>query len=259
MSSSIFSNKKKPISKKILSVTNPNAPFNYVEAYKMLCTNLEFVAAAENCKSIGITSSLADEGKTNIMLNLALTLSGYGKKVCLVEGDLRRPVIHRFFDAPHNIKGITNVLTGQAELHDAIKKVKEIGLSILFAGSCPPNPSELLASERMRKLVDTLEKEYDYVIYDTPPAYVVTDAAALGKYLDGMVLIIRHDSTEKAVVNKAKKNLETAGVKLLGAIYSQYNPKASGVSLNYDYYYYSSQSGSNQKSNSYEDINVGEA
>lgn len=242
MSIKLFKNKNKPTSKKIYSVTNQNAPFNYVEAYKMLCTNLEFVTAAGNCKSIGVTSSLADEGKTNVTLNLALTLSGYGKKVCLVECDLRRPVIHRFFDAPHNIKGITNVLTGQSSLKDAIKKVKEVDLSILFAGSCPPNPSELLSSDRMKELVDTLAQEYDYVIYDTPPAYVVTDAAALGKFLDGMVMVIAHDYTEKSIVLKAKKNLEGAGVKILGAIYNMYSSRSSGVYLNYDYYYYNSHS-----------------
>lgn len=247
MSMKLFKNKKNLTSKKIYSVTNQNAPFNYVEAYKMLCTNLEFVAAAGNCKNIGVTSSLADEGKTNVSLNLALTLSGYGKKVCLVECDLRRPVIHRFFDAPHNIKGLTNVLTGQAKLHDTIKKVKEVDLSILFAGSCPPNPSELLASDRMKDLVDTLAEEFDYVIYDTPPAYVVTDAAALGKYLDGIVLVIAHDSTEKSIVLKAKRNLESAGVKLLGAIYNRYSARSSGVYMNYDYYYYNSQSAANSE------------
>lgn len=242
---SITKRKSKPSVKKFYSVANKNAPFTYVEAYKMLCTNLEFVTAAEKCKNIMITSSLADEGKTNTSLNLALTLAGYGKKVCLVECDLRRPTFHRYFDAQRKTEGLTNILTGQVELDNVIRKVRDRDLNILFAGSTPPNPSELLASPNMKKLIDELEQKYDYILYDTPPVFVVTDAAALGKYMDGAVLVIKHNSTDKNIVTKAKKNLENAGVKIFGAIYSGYSEKTSGSSsaYNYGYYYYNSKGG----------------
>lgn len=239
---SLLKRKEKPIVKKFYSVANKNAPFTYVEAYKMLSTNLEFITAAEKCKNIMITSSLANEGKTNTSMNLALTLAGYGKKVCFVECDLRRPTIHRYFDAQRKTSGLTNILTGQVELQDVIRKVKDRDLGILFAGATPPNPSELLASPRMQELVKELEEQYDYIIYDTPPVFVVTDAAALGKYMDGAVLVVKHNTTDKNVVLKAKKNLENAGVKIFGAIYSEYNDKSGGSysSYNYNYYYYSS-------------------
>ncbi|MCQ4022566.1 MULTISPECIES: CpsD/CapB family tyrosine-protein kinase [unclassified Ruminococcus] len=243
---SIFKHKEKPIVKKFYSVANKNAPFQFVEAYKMLSTNLEFITVAEKCKNIMITSSLANEGKTNAALNLALTLAGYGKKVCFVECDLRRPTIHRYFDAQRKTSGLTNILTGQVELHDVIRKVRDRDLGIIFAGATPPNPSELLASPKMKEVVDELEKEYDYIIYDTPPVFVVTDAAALGRYMDGAVLVVKHNATDKNVVLKAKKNLENAGVKIFGAIYSEFSEKTGSYpGYNYNYYYYDSQRGDN--------------
>lgn len=146
----------RPVTKEILSVADASAPFNYVEAYKMLCTNFEFIAAAQDCKNIVITSTMANEGKTNISVNLAQTLSGYDKKVCLVECDLRRPSAHRLILLSRNTEGLTNVLKGEIELSKAIRKVENSNMSLLLAGSTPPNPSELLASDKMKKVIDEL-------------------------------------------------------------------------------------------------------
>ncbi len=236
--SSLKKRQNGPELKELFLVSNPNAPFYYVEAYKMLCTNIEFIAAAEKCKSIMITSTVANEGKTNVSINLALTLSGYGKRVCLVECDFRRPSIHRFVETKHNAVGLTNVLKGEIEVEKAILKVAGTDMSILLSGTCPPNPSELLASEKMKGVVEQLAADYDYIIYDTPPVLLVTDAAALGKYMDGTIFIVKHSSTEKNLVLKAKKNLENAGVKIIGAIYSLFNEKNSG-SYSSDSYEYS--------------------
>ena len=233
----------KPVTKSLCSIADPNAPFSYVEAYKMLCTNIEFLQATQKCRDIMITSTLANEGKTNISVNLALTLSGYDKSVCLVECDLRRPTIHRYINSNRSSYGLTNVLKGQVELNNVLHKVSGTKMSILLAGSIPPNPSELLASPAMEKLVKELEEKFDYVIYDTPPVFLVTDAAALGKYMDGAIFVIKHDSTDKNIVLQAKKNLEAGGVKILGAIYSTYSSKSSGSYSKYsrynyyDYYY----------------------
>lgn len=232
---------RKPTTKQLFSVADENAPFTYVEAYKMLCTNLEFITAAQDCKKIMITSTLANEGKTNISVNLTLTLAGYDKKVCLVECDLRRPSVHRFLKANRNTEGLTNVLKGEIELKKALRNVTDTNMDILLAGSTPPNPSELLASNKMKEIIDELETMYDYVIYDTPPVLLVTDAAALGKYMNGALLVVKHDSTEKNLVLQAKKNLDSAGVKILGAIYSIYSEKSAGSYSkysSYNYYYY---------------------
>ncbi len=235
----MFKRKNKPIVKSLCSIADPNAPFNYVEAYKMLCTNIEFLSATQKCKNIMITSTLANEGKTNISINLALTLSGYNKSVCLVECDLRKPAIHRYIDSKRNSLGLTNVLKGQSDIPSVLHKVSGTKMSILLAGSIPPNPSELLSSPNMKKLVDELETQFDYVIYDTPPVFLVTDAVALGKYMDGAVFVVKHNFTDKNVVIQAKKNLEAGGVKILGAIYSSYNAKqASSYSKYSNYYYY---------------------
>lgn len=231
----------RPVTKEILNVADANAPFNYVEAYKMLCTNFEFIAAAQDCKNIVITSTMANEGKTNISVNLAQTLSGYDKKVCLVECDLRRPSAHRLVLLSRNTEGLTNVLKGEIELSKAIRKVDNTNMSLLLAGSTPPNPSELLASDKMKKVIDELAQEYDYIIYDTPPVLLVTDAATLGKYMDGAILVIGHNKVEKNLVLKAKKNLDSAGVKILGAVYSMYNAKTAETYSrysSYNYYYY---------------------
>ena len=230
--------REKPVTKSLCSIADPNAPFNYVEAYKMLCTNIEFLGATQRLKNIMITSTLANEGKTNISVNLALTLSGYNKSVCLVECDLRRPTIHRYIDSHRNSYGLTNVLKGQVEIGSVLHKVSGTKMSILLAGSIPPNPSELLSSPTMKGLVDDLEQRFDYVIYDTPPVFLVTDAAALGKYMDGAIFVIKHDSTDKNIVVQAKKNLESAGVNILGAIYSTYSTKSTGSYSKYSRYNY---------------------
>lgn len=237
------SKNNKPVTKSLCSIADPNAPFSYVEAYKMLCTNIEFLQATQKCRNIMITSTLANEGKTNISVNLALTLSGYDKSVCMVECDLRRPTIHRYIDSSRSSYGLTNVLKGQVDINSVLHKVSGTKMSILLAGSIPPNPSELLSSPSMKNLVADLEEKFDYVIYDTPPVFLVTDAAALGKYMDGAIFVIKHDSTDRNAVVQAKKNLESAGINILGAIYSAYSSKSSSSYSKYsrynyyDYYY----------------------
>lgn len=232
---------QKPVTKQLLSVSDQNAPFSYVEAYKMLCTNFEFITTAQDCKNIMVTSTLANEGKTNVSINLARSLAGYGKRVCLVECDLRRPTAHKLVFLSRNTEGLTNVLKGETELSKVIRKVDNTTMDVLLAGVTPPNPSELLASEKMKAIIEALEKEYDYIIYDTPPVLLVADAATLGKYMDGAIFVVKHNKTEKNLVLKAKKNLDSAGVRVLGAVYSMYNEKSAGSYSNYssyNYYYY---------------------
>ncbi|MEE1056439.1 MAG: CpsD/CapB family tyrosine-protein kinase [Acutalibacteraceae bacterium] len=230
----------KPVVKELFSVLDKNAPQDYVGAYKMLCTNIEFITVAQKCKNIMITSTLANEGKTNCSVNLSLSLAQLGKKVCLVECDLRRPSVHRFIASKRNTAGLTHVLKGEVELSKAIRKVSSTNMSILLAGMSPPNSTELLASERMQFVIKELEKEFDYVIYDTPPAFIISDAAVLGRYMDATFLVIKHNSTEKKYTVKAKKNLENAGVKIFGAILTAYKDKSNSSYKNYysyDYYY----------------------
>ncbi|MBQ1546481.1 MAG: CpsD/CapB family tyrosine-protein kinase [Clostridia bacterium] len=220
-------------SKVILSIASESAPTYYVEAFKMIASNIEFISVAQECKSILVTSTVQDEGKTNLAVNLAIALAGYGKRVCLVDCDLRRPSVHRL---QRGSSGLTNVLKGENTLEEAIFKHDESSLDILLGGTIPPNPTELLASAKMQKIIERLKEMYDYVIYDTPPCLGISDVSVLGKYMDGAVLAIRHDSTDKRIVERAKGNIENAGVKILGAILMEYRAD-SDVSNSYYYKY----------------------
>ena len=219
--------------KKIFSVVDKNAPTYYVEAFKMIASNIEFIAVAQECKSLLVTSTVQDEGKTNLSVNLALALSGYGKKVCLVDCDLRMPSIHRL---QRSSLGLTHVLKGEKTLDEVIFKHEDSELSILLGGAIPPNPTELLASRKMQKVVEELAEKFDYVIYDTPPCLGISDVSVLGRYMDGAILAIRHDSTDKRMVEKAMSNIENSGLKVLGAILMEYKAD-SDVSNSYYYKY----------------------
>ncbi len=219
--------------KEVFSISNPNAPTYYVEAFKMIASNIEFIAVAQECKSILVTSTIQDEGKTNLSTNLALALSGYGKKVCIVDCDLRRPSVHRL---QRSSIGLTHVLKGEVPLEKAIFKHKDSDLDILLGGAIPPNPTEILSSTKMEKIVASLAEKYDYVIYDTPPCLGISDVSVLGKHMDGAILAIKHDSTDKRMVERAKMNIENAGLKVLGAILMEYKVD-SDVSNSYYYKY----------------------
>ena len=218
--------------KEIFSLMSDNAPTYYVEAYKMLATNIEFIAVAQDCKNIMVTSALPDEGKTNCAVNLALSLAGYGKTVCLVDCDLRKPSLHRLKRHP---VGLTHVLKGEISLEEAIFPYEEESkLCLLLGGMIPPNPTELLASKKMQRVVDSLAEKFDFVIYDTPPCLGISDVSVLGRYLDAAIIVCKHESTDKRLAAKAKSNLDNAGVNVIGAILSEYKAESN---MERSYYY----------------------
>lgn len=219
--------------KEIYSLASEHAPTYYVEAYKMIATNIEFIAIAQDCKNIMVTSALEDEGKTNCAVNLSLALASYGKNVCLVDCDLRKPSIHRL---QRHSEGLTHVLKGETELMEAVFKYEDTNLSVLLAGMIPPNPTELLASKKMQSVVEKLAEKFDYVIYDTPPCLGISDVAVLGRYVNTAILAVKHNSTDKKPVSRAKSNLQNAGVNVIGAILTEY--KADSDVSSSDYYSY---------------------
>jgi capsular exopolysaccharide synthesis family protein len=237
--------------KALHSILGRNVPFAYVEAFKTLRTNIDFVASTGNVKALMITSALPDESKSNTVVNLSLSMVSSGKSVVIVECDMRKPTLRQYLKLGRGNKGLSAYLSGNASLEDCIISSDRTNLSVIHAGTVPPNPSELLSHDRMKTLVETLKERYDYVLLDTPPVTVVTDAAILGRVVDGAVLVIRSRYAQTKTVQLAKQRLETVGVKLLGAVLTRFDMKKSGWRSGYEYrnyeYNYSENSGEDRK------------
>ena len=225
-----------------LLMVGPDAPFQFVEAYKSLRTNLEFLSASSGCKVILITSSVPEEGKSNVAINLATTMAAGGKKVVLVDGDLRKGSLSRYLHLNRNRPGISNVVANQCTLADALVRFKNVQFTLLPVGPLPPNPSELLATPAVEALFKGLREYYDYVIVDTPPVSVVTDAAVMCRFADGAILVVRPGVTPTQGAQLSKKNLEAVHAHILGVVLNGYDAKRAGhkdgyyYSYSYDYY-----------------------
>jgi capsular exopolysaccharide synthesis family protein len=214
---------------------HPQAPRS--EAFRQIRTSLQFIDVDRPNKTIVVTSSLPEEGKTTTLCNLAIAMAQAGNKLALVEADLRRPRAASYLGLEGAV-GLTSVLAGQASLDDALQTWGDDLFSVLASGPVPPNPSELLASDRMRKLLMELQETYDTILIDSPPLLPVTDAAAVAVHCDGALLITRHGATSRDQVQKAVGVLAGVNVRVLGTVFSM--TPASGTS---SYYYaYSSDS-----------------
>ena len=219
-----------------LFMVGSDAPFQFTEAYKSLRTNLEFLAATSDCKTILITSSVPGEGKSNVAVNLAITIS-------------------RYLHIPRDHIGITNTITGKdrTQLANALVNFKDLGIVVLPVGTIPPNPSELLATKAMENTFEALKQVYDYIIVDTPPVSVVTDAAVLCKYVDGALLVVRPGVTTIEGAQLSKKNLEAVNARVLGVVMNGYDVKKAGKKDGYYYSYsygYSNDDAAGKKSRS---------
>ncbi|MGN7158181.1 polysaccharide biosynthesis tyrosine autokinase [Dietzia cercidiphylli] len=216
------------------------------EAFRRLRTNLQFLNVDKPPRVIVLTSSVAMEGKTETAINLSLSLAESGNRVLLVEADLRRPRAVNYLEMPDSV-GLTNILSGQAEFGDVVQETRHDGLDLLACGPLPPNPSELLASDVARALVEDLRKQYDYVIIDAPPLLPVTDGALLSRITDGGLLVVRSHRTTSEQVAQAVDNLEKADAPLLGLVTVANKPAKKGGAGYYDSYYYSSKSPSSTR------------
>lgn len=241
----LFKSKKKQArdnAVRTFQIISKNASFPYVEAYKTLRTNLSFVSVSNAYKKIIVTGAVPEEGKTNVAINLAISLSESGAKVLMVDCDLRKPMVQKYLRIAKKVStGLTNVLSGAQAWPDTVVHFKDIGIDVLVAGAIPPNPAELLGSAKMGEVIEEMAAYYDYVIFDTPPVSVVTDAAVLSRYTDGVILVVRQDHAHIDQIQLAKKNLETVGANIIGAVLNDFDAKAtvreSGYyySYNYDY------------------------
>ncbi|MBR3289464.1 MAG: CpsD/CapB family tyrosine-protein kinase, partial [Clostridia bacterium] len=193
--------------------------FSASEAYKLLRTNLLFSLPDEQkCRVVGITSSVRGEGKTTTAINLSYTLAETGKRVLLVDADMRLPSISKKLSIPSQ-PGLSNCLVGMNNLQESIlPSVLLKTFSILPAGTLPPNPSELLGSERMGTLLDEMKKNFDFIIVDLPPVNIVSDALVISKLMDGMVMAVRQNYSDQMQVNECMHHLKFLDTKLLGVV-----------------------------------------
>jgi succinoglycan biosynthesis transport protein ExoP len=213
------------------TINFPRAPAT--EAFRTLRTNLDFANVDEPVRSILVTSAIPNEGKTTIASNLAVVFAQGGKRVLLLDADLRRPGIHRAFDLPNSF-GLTNLLRADGLAIDSVaNQTSEANLRVITTGPLPPNPAELLASRRMKDLLHRLAQHADILVVDSPPLQVVTDAAILASELDGTLLVIDASHTRKAAVRQAAEALNRVGAHILGATINRLSGRADS-----GYYYY---------------------
>ena len=196
------------------------------EAYRTIRTNIQFSSIDKALKSLVITSSIAEEGKTTISINLAYSISQTEKKVILIDCDLRKPNIHKVLDLP-NLSGLTTALAENKDYKAIVQTIDKGKLDVLTSGPIPPNPSELLGSKRMKLLLEKVKEDYDMIILDTPPAGMVTDAAVLSTIVDGTVLICEAGKTEIDEIKAAKVALDNVNANIIGIIVNKVSIKKS--------------------------------
>lgn len=258
-------------SEMLITQSDPRSPTT--ETYRSLRTNLQFLAVDSPLKTILVTSSGPGEGKSITSANLAAVFAQAGKSVLLLDADLRRPVTHRIFDLKNRV-GITTWLVGQdvnpatgnengndpnatlvsqpkLSLEAYIQPTSIPRLRVICSGALPPNPAEILGSNRMRELIEEASKLADVVIMDSPPCVTVTDAVVLSQWVDGVLLILDGQHTHRQSAVRARENLQAAGARLLGAVVNRFDIRESGYYYGYSsyQYYYSSEDGGDSKSN----------
>jgi capsular exopolysaccharide synthesis family protein len=223
---------RKPSKLLYKDLLNENTPFNVQEAYRALRTNVMFSLPGTGCKCVGITSPAPGDGKSTTSANLAVALAQIGKRVILIDCDMRLPTVAARFQIPA-APGLSDFLVGQARIEDAVHNVEKYNISVLPAGNIPPDPTGLLEAKQLDSLFAALRKIYDFVIVDLPPVKTVSDAMILSRYVDGFLLAIREKQTYHRDVAETLKQLQISDVKLLGFVTTGGEVKKGS----YSYYY----------------------
>ncbi|WP_313352434.1 CpsD/CapB family tyrosine-protein kinase, partial [Exiguobacterium sp.] len=209
----------------------PKSPV--AEQYRTIRTNIEFMAVDREIQAILVTSATQGEGKSTTSSNLAVAYAQQGKKVLIIDTDMRRPTVHYTFKVANGL-GLSSLLTRQAEKEKAILPTKVDNLSILTAGPIPPNPAELLSSRAMEHLVSQLRADFDVIIFDAPPLLQVADSRITSKLTDGVVLVVGCTTSDRQRVLKAKEQLDLAEAKILGVVLNRRELTDDSA---YQYYY----------------------
>lgn len=206
------------------------------EAYKTLRSNIQFSSLDKKIQTLVVTSSGPGEGKTTTSCSLAIAMAQAGKKTVLIDCDLRKPSVHRNFKLS-NERGLSTLLIGESKQSEVIQKTWEENLDVITLGVRPPNPSELLESVKMRNFLEALKETYEYIILDTPPVIMVTDALILAQFSDGCILVVAAGETHKEAIKKSKKLITNVNGHILGVVLNKLDLSKRKY-FGYDQYYY---------------------
>ena len=210
------------------------------EAYNLLRTNISFAFPDQKGgKVIGITSTSPQDGKSKTSINLAYSLAESGKRVLLIDGDMRRPSVCTTLELPME-PGLSEVLSGGIEETPVHKSVLQENMDVLLSGRIPPNPSELIGSHGMEALLEKCKEIYDYVILDMPPVMSVSDPVVASRYISGMIIVVRHEKTGKRELAETIRQLEYVNVKMLGFVYNRFGQRKRKKSRKNSKYNYES-------------------
>ena len=218
----------------LITINNPKNPA--AEAYRVIRTGIQFAQAGKELQTIALTSCTPNEGKSTTIANLAVVLTQAGKSVLLIDCDMRNPTVHKNFNLSNKV-GLSSCISMGTAVDDAVQETAIEGLDALTAGVIPPNPSELLGSERMQNILQRAKEEYDYVLIDTPPVLPVTDSLVLGRMVDGLILVIDSGEIKVEMAREVKNQLVHAGANILGVVLNKVRSEHHGYGYGYYYYY----------------------
>jgi capsular exopolysaccharide synthesis family protein len=219
----------------LITLSDPRSPAS--ESYRTLRTNIKFLSADSPLRTLTITSAGPEEGKSTTIANLGVSFAQTGKKVLIVDTDMRKPTIHGIFGLRSDI-GLTSVLAGDLPLEQAVQQTEAETLHVLTCGPIPPNPAELLESQRFNALIEELKAIYDVVLFDAPPVIAVTDASILAAKLDGLILLMGVNKVTRKAAKHALQLLASAKVKVWGMVIRGVRPDNDGYYYAYYHRYY---------------------
>lgn len=230
----MFKNKNKLVqmSKERKLITHLFPKSTISEQYRMIRSNIMFAGVDKEIKKIVVTSAAPSAGKSTTAANIAVTYAQAGKKVLLIDGDLRKPTVQYTFEKK-NVFGLSNLLTDQIKLEQAVQNTQIENLTIMTSGPIPPNPSELLASKSFKELLESFEEFFDFIVIDTPPVLAVTDAVIMSTLTDGTILVTNVETNNKHRLIKSKDILVNSDANILGIVLNNVEKSSKD-----DYYYY---------------------